>query len=156
MLCVAGIDIGSSFTKAVVITPAQHDEVFSANFATQILNGARPAYWDQNGGVPPFHAYLVAPVFALCSGITWALLWWRGGAPEIAGSIGGMFHQLFSNVLILGYNSLSYQANVPGWSLDMEMQFYLVAPVVAHVSKKTLLSRCSVNRGFFNSCARPA
>jgi 4-amino-4-deoxy-L-arabinose transferase-like glycosyltransferase len=44
---------------------AQHDEVFSANFATQILNGARPAYWDQNGGVPPFHAYLVAPVFAL-------------------------------------------------------------------------------------------
>ncbi len=72
----------------------------------------------------------VAPVFALCSGITWALLWWRGGAPEVAGSIGGLFHQLFSNVLILGYNSLSYQANVPGWSLDMEMQFYLVAPVV--------------------------
>ncbi len=44
---------------------AQHDEVFAANFATQILNGARPAYWDQNGGVPPFHAYLVAPMFAL-------------------------------------------------------------------------------------------
>src|SRR5437867_7705740 len=44
---------------------AQHDEVFAANFATQILNGARPAYWDQNGGVPPFHAYLVAPLFAL-------------------------------------------------------------------------------------------
>jgi len=44
---------------------AQHDEVFSSNFATQILKGARPVYWDQNGGVPPFHAYLVAPVFAL-------------------------------------------------------------------------------------------
>src|SRR5207302_4207959 len=44
---------------------AQHDEVFSANFATQIVNGARPIYWDQNGGVPSFHAYLVAPVFAL-------------------------------------------------------------------------------------------
>lgn len=81
----------------------------------------------------------VAPVFALCSGITWALLWWRGGAPEIAGSIGGMFHQLFSNVLILGYNSLSYQANVPGWSLDMEMQFYLVAPLVIFLISKNII-----------------
>lgn len=69
----------------------------------------------------------LAPVFALSSAIAWALLWWRGDAPEQAG---GLLHQLFSNVLILGYNSLSYQANVPGWSLDMEMQFYLVAPVV--------------------------
>jgi 4-amino-4-deoxy-L-arabinose transferase-like glycosyltransferase len=43
---------------------AQHDEVFSANFATQIIDGARPVYWDQNGGVPVFHAYLIAPVFA--------------------------------------------------------------------------------------------
>jgi 4-amino-4-deoxy-L-arabinose transferase-like glycosyltransferase len=43
---------------------AQHDEVFSANFATQIIDGARPVYWDQNGGVPVFHAYLVAPAFA--------------------------------------------------------------------------------------------
>ncbi|MEP7200398.1 MAG: glycosyltransferase family 39 protein, partial [Chloroflexota bacterium] len=44
---------------------AQHDEVFSANFATQIIGGARPVYWDQNGGVPVLHAYLVAPVFAV-------------------------------------------------------------------------------------------
>ncbi|MBI5877915.1 MAG: glycosyltransferase family 39 protein [Chloroflexi bacterium] len=44
---------------------AQHDETFSANFATQIIDGARPLYWDQNGGVLPLHAYLVAPFFAL-------------------------------------------------------------------------------------------
>jgi 4-amino-4-deoxy-L-arabinose transferase-like glycosyltransferase len=44
---------------------AQHDEVFSANFATQIVNGARPVYFDQNGGVMAFYAYLVAPVFAV-------------------------------------------------------------------------------------------
>jgi len=43
---------------------AQHDEVFSANFATQVIEGARPVYWDQNGGVPVLHAYLVAPAFA--------------------------------------------------------------------------------------------
>lgn len=69
----------------------------------------------------------LAPVFALCSGVAWGLLWWRGVAPENAG---GLIRQLFSNVFILGYNSLPYQANVPGWSLDMEMQFYLVAPLV--------------------------
>jgi peptidoglycan/LPS O-acetylase OafA/YrhL len=77
----------------------------------------------------------VMPVFALCSAIAWTLLWWRGGAPE---NVGGLIHQLFSNVLILGYNSLSYQANVPGWSLDMEMQFYLVAPIVIFLVSRNL------------------
>lgn len=82
----------------------------------------------------------VAPVFALCSGIAWALLWWRGQAPEFAGGLAGVAHQLFSNVLILGYNSLTYQANVPGWSLDMEMQFYLVAPVVIFLVSRNVLA----------------
>jgi peptidoglycan/LPS O-acetylase OafA/YrhL len=77
----------------------------------------------------------LAPVFALCSGVTWGLLWWRGLAPENAG---GLVHQLFSNVLILGYNSLSYQANVPGWSLDMEVQFYLVAPVIVFLVSRNI------------------
>jgi peptidoglycan/LPS O-acetylase OafA/YrhL len=77
----------------------------------------------------------VAPVFALSSAIAWALLIWRGEAPEISG---GMLHQLFSNVLILGYNSLSYQANVPGWSLDMEMQFYFVAPIVVFLVSRNI------------------
>jgi peptidoglycan/LPS O-acetylase OafA/YrhL len=77
----------------------------------------------------------LAPVFALCSGVTWGLLWWRGLAPEHAG---GLIHQLFSNVLILGYNSLSYQANVPGWSLDMEVQFYLVAPIVVFLVSRNI------------------
>lgn len=79
----------------------------------------------------------VAPVFALCSAIAWALIWWRGDAPEQAG---GLLHQIFSNVLILGYNSLSYQANVPGWSLDMEMQFYLVAPLLIFLVSRNLFA----------------
>ncbi|MCX7900167.1 MAG: acyltransferase, partial [Methylocystis sp.] len=69
----------------------------------------------------------IVPVFALCSAIAWALLVARGAAPDAAG---GLAHQLFSNILILGYNSLPFQANIPGWSLDVEMQFYLIAPVV--------------------------
>jgi peptidoglycan/LPS O-acetylase OafA/YrhL len=77
----------------------------------------------------------VAPVFALCSAIAWALLFWRGGAPE---EVGGVLHQLFSNIMILGYNSLSFQANIPGWSLDMEMQFYLIAPLLVFLISKNV------------------
>jgi peptidoglycan/LPS O-acetylase OafA/YrhL len=77
----------------------------------------------------------IVPVFALCSGIAWALLFWRGAAPEYAG---GLTRQLFSNIMILGYNSLPYQANVPGWSLDMELQFYLVAPLFVLLVSRNL------------------
>ncbi|MCC3244774.1 acyltransferase [Methylocystis sp. WRRC1] len=90
----------------------------------------------------------VAPVFALCSAITWALLFWRGGAPE---DVGGLLHQFFSNIMILGYNSLPYQANLPGWSLDMEMQFYLIAPLVVFlVSKNIFLLFACVLVSFFS------
>jgi peptidoglycan/LPS O-acetylase OafA/YrhL len=77
----------------------------------------------------------VAPVFALCSGISWALLLHRAGAPE---SVGSMAHQIFSNVMILGYNSLPFQANIPAWSLDMEMQFYLIAPIVIFLVSRNI------------------
>jgi len=77
----------------------------------------------------------VAPDFALCSAISWALLFWRGDAPADAG---GLMRQVFSNIMILGYNSLPYQANVPGWSLDMEMQFYLIAPLVIFFVSKNV------------------
>ncbi len=35
-----------------------------------------------------------------------------------------------AHLFILGYNSLPVQPLVPAWSLDVEMQFYLVAPVL--------------------------
>jgi len=77
----------------------------------------------------------IIPVFALCSGITWALLYWRGEHPA---QIGGLAHQIFSNLFIIGYNTLPYQANVPGWSLDMELQFYLIAPLVIFLISKSI------------------
>jgi len=77
----------------------------------------------------------VVPVFALCSAISWALLLARGGAPEFAGSLP---HQIFSNIMIFGYNSLPYQVNIPGWSLDMEMQFYLIAPILVFLISKNI------------------
>jgi peptidoglycan/LPS O-acetylase OafA/YrhL len=77
----------------------------------------------------------VAPAFALCSAISWALLLWRGAAPDAVGSLS---HQVFSNIMILGYNSLPFQANLPAWSLDMEVQFYLVAPLVIFLVSKNI------------------
>ncbi len=77
----------------------------------------------------------VAPVFALCSAISWALLLARGGAPDF---VGGLWRQIFSNIMILGYSSLPFQVNIPGWSLDMEMQFYLVAPVLVFLVSKNI------------------
>jgi len=77
----------------------------------------------------------VVPVFALCSAISWALLYARGDAPDFSGGLG---RQIFSNIMIFGYNSLPYQANVPGWSLDMEMQFYLIAPLLAFLISKNI------------------
>ena len=43
----------------------QHDEVFDARFATYVLNGARPVFFDENGGVFPLFSYLVAGAFML-------------------------------------------------------------------------------------------
>ncbi len=77
----------------------------------------------------------IIPVFALCSAITWGLLYWRGAQPA---HVAGLAHQIFSNLFILGYNSLSFQANLPGWSLDMEMQFYLIAPLVIFLISKSI------------------
>jgi peptidoglycan/LPS O-acetylase OafA/YrhL len=78
----------------------------------------------------------VAPVFALCSAISWLLLVGRAGTPE---GVGNVAHQIFSNVMILGYNSLPFQANIPAWSLDMEMQFYLIAPAVVFLVSKNIV-----------------
>jgi peptidoglycan/LPS O-acetylase OafA/YrhL len=89
-----------------------------------------------------YFTYLVSrgwrlvPVFALCSAISWALLFMRGALPPLSGDT---LHQLFSNVLILGYNSLPYQANLPSWSLDMEVQFYFVAPLLIFLISKNML-----------------
>ncbi|MGJ0513623.1 acyltransferase family protein [Methylocystis sp.] len=77
----------------------------------------------------------IAPVFALCSAIAWALLLWRGDAPV---AFGGLMHQLFSNIMILGYSTLPFQANIPGWSLDVELQFYLIAPAIIFLISKNI------------------
>lgn len=74
----------------------------------------------------PYFTYLVSrlwrllPVFALIG--TGFLLWrWVVGLP-ITG------HMIASTFLILGYASLPQLPMAPAWSLDIELQFYILAP----------------------------
>jgi len=43
----------------------QHDEIFTANFATYILNGEFPAFFDANGGEEALYPYLASLSIAL-------------------------------------------------------------------------------------------
>jgi peptidoglycan/LPS O-acetylase OafA/YrhL len=42
-----------------------------------------------------------------------------------------------SNLFILGYNFLPYKALGPAWSLDVEMQYYLVLPLLFVLARRT-------------------
>ena len=87
--------------------------------------------WEKRYSHGPYWIYVVSrfwrlmPVFALGSCICWMLLIARGAVPPIHDAL---LHQLVSNIFIVGYDLLAYRANAPAWSLDIEVQFYLVAP----------------------------
>ncbi|MEO8112337.1 MAG: acyltransferase [Ginsengibacter sp.] len=42
---------------------------------------------------------------------------------------------IISNIIIFGYSNLNAKILVPAWSLDVEMQFYLILPLLAYVIK---------------------
>lgn len=75
------------------------------------------------------------PVFSLCSVITWSLLYIRHEIPAFSDS---RLHQVFSNIFMFGYNSLSFKANGAAWSLDIEAQFYVIAPLLVSLMARNL------------------
>ena len=80
----------------------------------------------------PYLTYLVSrlwrllPVFILCAVITWTLLALDGLVPPQVNWV----HEAVSNLLIIGYSSLAFQPDGPAWSLDIEVQFYIIAPLL--------------------------
>jgi peptidoglycan/LPS O-acetylase OafA/YrhL len=68
------------------------------------------------------------PTFWLIAALT-LLFVWRDGTLSYYWYRDNPVHFVFSHLLILGYNSLCAQPMVPAWSLDIEVQFYFIAPL---------------------------
>jgi peptidoglycan/LPS O-acetylase OafA/YrhL len=77
----------------------------------------------------PYFTYLVSrfwrllPLFWICGVIALLIQPWHH-----AGS-SSLVHYWGSQIAILGYHSLDWLPILPAWSLDVEMQFYLLAPL---------------------------
>lgn len=84
----------------------------------------------------PYLTYLasrvwrLAPTMVLVSLITLALLPLIG-ISQATIWVGNPLHLIVSTVLLLGYSWLPYLPVGSAWSLDIEMQFYIVAPLLA-------------------------
>jgi peptidoglycan/LPS O-acetylase OafA/YrhL len=84
----------------------------------------------------PYLTYIVSrawrllPTFWLITVISILFLHFEG---TLASSWSGAnpVHFILSNLFIVGYNTLPMPPVGPAWSLDIEMQFYLIAPFIA-------------------------
>ncbi len=56
---------------------------------------------------------------------------------------------IVSNVIMLGYANIKAKILVPAWSLDVEMQFYLIFPLIAYFIKKNMSILFSITALFF-------
>jgi peptidoglycan/LPS O-acetylase OafA/YrhL len=87
----------------------------------------------------PYVVYLISrlwrllPVFWLCELLSFGL------APWVQHRTPSSLHFWFSQVAILGYNGLPFRPNGPAWSLDVELQFYLLAPFLIWRMASSLL-----------------
>jgi peptidoglycan/LPS O-acetylase OafA/YrhL len=97
---------------------------------------ALSGYWIYRMWVDKY-AMTVQPYFTYCVSRAWRILpvFWLCGVVTFVlnrtTSLGSGLHYWFSQLLIFGYNSLPYRPDVPAWSLDIEMQFYVIAPLLA-------------------------
>lgn len=71
------------------------------------------------------------PIFLICSAFSWAVFLF-GAQIAIPPNINWL-HQAFSSIAILGYASLPFRTDNPGWSLDIELQFYILAPIIVWI-----------------------
>ena len=77
----------------------------------------------------------IAPVMVLTSVIAMATLI-AVRSPELPAITGQPLRQIASAVFALGYAQLSERPVGPAWSLDVEMQFYLIAPILAQMVRR--------------------
>lgn len=63
----------------------------------------------------------IIPTFLLCSAITFAIY------PHL---IPTEYAAIVSSLVVIGYRDLAHLPIVPAWSLDIELQFYIVFPIL--------------------------
>jgi peptidoglycan/LPS O-acetylase OafA/YrhL len=63
----------------------------------------------------------IVPTFLLCSAITFALY------PHLVPT---EYAAIASSLFVIGYRNLDHLPIVPAWSLDVELQFYMVFPIL--------------------------
>lgn len=82
----------------------------------------------------------LAPVFLLCSGtaLIICMVLPQFVVPVVPFREIG-FDAIVSSFIILGYNSANNPPLAPGWSLDIELQFYLIAPIIIAILHKRIL-----------------
>lgn len=74
-------------------------------------------------------ALRLLPVFLLGSLLSWVVAAYLQQIPAHM----NLWHESLSSFLIIGYKSLAFRPNAPAWSLDVEAQFYLLAPLLAAI-----------------------
>lgn len=78
----------------------------------------------------------IAPVMLLSSALAIGAMAWLGdGALRFVAA--NPLWQTLSTVFVLGYAQLPVRPVGPAWSLDIEMQFYLVAPLLALLVRRS-------------------
>jgi len=118
-------------------------------------------YSKSNRAYPIFlisRIWRVWPVFIVASAMTWGLflITRQGWAP-----FGNGWHltnvelvrQIIANTVIFGYSSLPFAAKINGpmWSLDIEAQFYLLAPLFIYLIAKgraMIIALLAISLGF--------
>jgi len=78
----------------------------------------------------------IAPVMALAGAACLAAMVATGDA-LVPAVLAHPVRQAFSTLFVLGYAQMPVRPIGPAWSLDIEMQFYLVAPLLALVVRRT-------------------
>jgi peptidoglycan/LPS O-acetylase OafA/YrhL len=91
----------------------------------------------------------LAPVFLLCSALASAifLLLTRLIQPAIPIAPVTPGWDMLPSLILLGYNASTFHPLVPAWSLDIEMQFYLLAPFVLIGMKRRPVAAVTVVLG---------
>ncbi len=89
----------------------------------------------------PYFTYLISrlwrllPTFLLISMLAIIFIGLQGRLPDVL-QRDGAAGLVLSSLFIFGYSQLPHQPLGPAWSLDIEMQFYLIAPVLALALQK--------------------